>query len=50
MKKCIICPAKIPDDAPPMCEECLDYIDALNEPSKDLAKEIVDLEDSQLPF
>lgn len=26
-RKCILCPAKVADDDPPMCSECCDFFD-----------------------
>ncbi len=51
MKRCILCPNKVTNDAPPICEECCDELDLLaGIDSVDLAAKIKDLEEEQLPF
>lgn len=51
MKKCAVCPNKVVNNAPPICEECMDHFDlAAGLDSIDLAAKIKDLEEKELPF
>lgn len=53
MKKCCLCPGKVPNDGPDFCDECLDEFDRLTaekEQPREFRKGIVDLEEDQLPF
>jgi len=48
MKRCVLCPRKVPNEDGPICSECMDYIEARAETP--LEERTEDAENAEEPF